>query len=236
MNFPVSKTLFIWLAVVFATAVAFFYFYQPANGPGKRDKIFCTQEAKLCSDGKTYVGRTGPNCEFAKCPAQEIPTPSVGTIDISGWKTYRNEQYGFEFRYPMNWKIEGNFNEDSCCLNIFNNPDPYEGEHLKRNVMKAQFQRHVNKSIVSKNAYIEFLIKENIKDVDEGSPTDFIDANSLASVKSTSGIEIVSFQGGVGDFGYIIPLTRNFSEVLYIIVWNNDDNLEKVLSVFKFIQ
>ncbi len=27
----------------------------------------CTQEAKSCDDG-TFVGRTGPNCEFAKCP------------------------------------------------------------------------------------------------------------------------------------------------------------------------
>ncbi|MCX6740678.1 MAG: hypothetical protein NTZ49_05650 [Candidatus Parcubacteria bacterium] len=26
----------------------------------------CTQEAKLCPDG-SYVGRTGPNCEFAEC-------------------------------------------------------------------------------------------------------------------------------------------------------------------------
>jgi len=27
----------------------------------------CTEEAKLCPDG-SYVGRTGPNCEFAPCP------------------------------------------------------------------------------------------------------------------------------------------------------------------------
>ena len=27
----------------------------------------CTQEAKQCPDG-SYVGRTGPNCEFAACP------------------------------------------------------------------------------------------------------------------------------------------------------------------------
>ena len=27
----------------------------------------CTQEAKLCSNG-SYVGRTGPNCEFTPCP------------------------------------------------------------------------------------------------------------------------------------------------------------------------
>lgn len=29
--------------------------------------VVCTQEAKQCPDG-SYVSRTGPNCEFAKCP------------------------------------------------------------------------------------------------------------------------------------------------------------------------
>lgn len=28
----------------------------------------CTTEAMICPDGKTAVGRTGPNCEFAPCP------------------------------------------------------------------------------------------------------------------------------------------------------------------------
>ena len=27
----------------------------------------CTMEARSCPDG-TFVGRTGPNCEFAPCP------------------------------------------------------------------------------------------------------------------------------------------------------------------------
>lgn len=31
--------------------------------------IACTQEAKLCPDG-SYIGRTGPNCQFAVCPSQ----------------------------------------------------------------------------------------------------------------------------------------------------------------------
>jgi hypothetical protein len=29
--------------------------------------VACTQEAKQCPDG-SYVGRTGPNCEFSMCP------------------------------------------------------------------------------------------------------------------------------------------------------------------------
>ena len=36
--------------------------------PAPEQKTACTQEAKMCPDGKTYVGRIGPNCEFAPCP------------------------------------------------------------------------------------------------------------------------------------------------------------------------
>ena len=33
-------------------------------------QVFCTQEAKLCPDGITWVGRTGARCEFSACPGQ----------------------------------------------------------------------------------------------------------------------------------------------------------------------
>lgn len=33
------------------------------------DMIACTMDAKLCPDGSS-VGRVGPNCEFAACPAE----------------------------------------------------------------------------------------------------------------------------------------------------------------------
>ncbi len=41
------------------------------------DPIACTQEAKLCPDG-SYVGRTGPKCEFAPCPNPGSTTTATG--------------------------------------------------------------------------------------------------------------------------------------------------------------
>lgn len=34
-----------------------------------RGQTACTLEAKQCPDG-SFVGRTGPNCEFAACPGE----------------------------------------------------------------------------------------------------------------------------------------------------------------------
>ena len=33
------------------------------------EPVACTMDAKMCPDG-SYVGRTGPHCEFAPCPAK----------------------------------------------------------------------------------------------------------------------------------------------------------------------
>jgi hypothetical protein len=50
--------------------------------------VACTQEAKQCPDG-SYVGRTGPNCEFTACPSpspvpEPAPVPPPLSLDCSG--------------------------------------------------------------------------------------------------------------------------------------------------------
>lgn len=41
---------------------------EPDGGPGG---VVCTMEAKQCPDG-SFVGRSGPNCEFAACPGPSV--------------------------------------------------------------------------------------------------------------------------------------------------------------------
>ena len=95
-----SKRGFIALPIlIFAAAVAvgvvgYFGFIAPGGivvknttMPGGRTA--CTQEAMLCPDG-TAVGRTGPNCEFEKCPniptATSVTTPTTPTtINTASW-------------------------------------------------------------------------------------------------------------------------------------------------------
>lgn len=72
------------LAVCVGAAIVGYRLSRMDSGP--EEQIACTMEAKLCPDG-SYVGRTGPMCEFAECPGGVPPSSDAGlneTITVSG--------------------------------------------------------------------------------------------------------------------------------------------------------
>ena len=96
MNQPKNLTNIILMgAIIIALVVVGFYVlvnqagHYPTINP-LPNPTSCTEEAKQCPDG-TYVGRTGPNCEFAACNettkppvACEYPAPPENCEYIKG--------------------------------------------------------------------------------------------------------------------------------------------------------
>jgi hypothetical protein len=69
------------LVIVACAGVAALGYWLAYSGMpgGENGETACTLEAKLCPDG-SYVGRTGPNCEFAQCP-DSTSTPRQVTLE-----------------------------------------------------------------------------------------------------------------------------------------------------------
>lgn len=66
--------------------------HMPDDIKGKLDRMTaCTMEAKQCPDG-SYVGRTGPNCEFTECP--ESDSEDEGEIEDDGNGANKNGSGG----------------------------------------------------------------------------------------------------------------------------------------------
>lgn len=98
-NLILAIAVVVGFTAVIAVAVYLIYdkslFIKEQEQEQKQEKpVACTMEAKVCPDGSA-VGRTGPNCEFAECPVVVDP--------IADWKTYANDEYGFEIKYPSDW-------------------------------------------------------------------------------------------------------------------------------------
>ncbi|OHA87008.1 MAG: hypothetical protein A3A96_03675 [Candidatus Zambryskibacteria bacterium RIFCSPLOWO2_01_FULL_39_39] len=69
-----NRILIIIFTIVVFILGGLLYIYNPDpikyTNPNQTEPVACTMDAKLCPDG-SYVGRTGPNCEFL-CPAEDL--------------------------------------------------------------------------------------------------------------------------------------------------------------------
>ncbi len=78
-----NHLVLLFTALVLITG-AILYLYNPEPSDyANPESVICTADALLCPDG-SYVGRTGPNCEFEACPE-----PPPGTVMEDG--TIENE-------------------------------------------------------------------------------------------------------------------------------------------------
>ncbi len=174
--------------------------------------IACTQEAKQCPDG-SYVSRTGPNCEFALCPT------STTASSTAGWKTYRNEQYGFEFRYPSDWIVI----EDTYPSSTHTNKDSIfnltiQDKNLEQK--KENFYDRTNMFVgvtIAPQSVLDASIK-TIEDIGARHCADVAEnwnADCVVSYRIINGIKAVRITDNAGEGNAIertIELLRNGKE------------------------
>lgn len=84
-----SKNKKVLLAIFSLLLLAGISYIAWSQFSSKPELVPCTREAKLCPDS-SYVGRTGPMCEFAQCPEENN--------DL--WKTMTDSKTGITFQYP----------------------------------------------------------------------------------------------------------------------------------------
>ena len=190
------------------------------------EPVFCTQDAMQCPDG-SYVGRTGPKCEFAACP--KSPSTSLGTIlDTSDWKTYRNEKYGFEIKYPEDWvtKPYSILNTQSIEVASFSKPRSYESR--VEDIIIFYFDNI--KDLPNNSNGVDLLAYLNTREIVTNVKKIFL-ANQDAFSFSESGL----------DSNYAILLEKGGK--IYEIWFGykgSETNLDKIehqiLSTFKFIE
>ncbi len=78
-----SKIIYILVAIAVVMAGTSFWLTQKASAPVEplpaEEGVMCTMEAMQCPDG-SYVGRTGPQCEFVCPPVSGVPVDVQAAI------------------------------------------------------------------------------------------------------------------------------------------------------------
>jgi hypothetical protein len=110
---PVGKKIIVYLLIMSLVVGASLYFKNKSNQ--FTEGVACTMEAKICDDGSA-VGRTGPNCEFAACPAPVVDNSASTTKSVfdknaglnfeyidNFYKTENEETKLTEYIHPVEW-------------------------------------------------------------------------------------------------------------------------------------
>ena len=179
-----------------------------------------------------WQGQLGsPTSKSAPAPVAdtniEPPVPSTPSVDMADWKTYRNEEYGFEFEYPQDFNLctgQGlfddayPFNELICLRN--------EDSSYVLAARKALFGMKTEEEFLNLNSYSGEKVME-----------EFIGPNKFLVIRS-----ICVSQDQISCTHSHYDLYNIFGTNSGILIFSKYDstnsigNTDQILSTFRFIE
>lgn len=162
-------------------------------------------------------------------------SPQAGSgqaaTDTSDWKVYRNEKYGFEVRYPSNFRIfsfsgEDKWHPPGYIFSLILEEEKYKNAERERPFMAVSGLR--------RNFMDESFIKNIRSRNDEVSGYPWVLNEKVILSESPKTYELVFGEGNLGDI-YVLG-----NIMTYEISWygnaNYKDTAEKIFSSFKMLK
>jgi len=149
--------------------------------------------------------------------------------ETSTWKTYRNEKYGFEFRYPADFIAYKEFSGDEIIIAGVEDNEVWVAKNS--NLLRTGEFSSLGVNIASTNLSPRAWLDRNKKD--------YTDENEIKSIRDIkfAGRDAVELNGACNPSSVCKLIVVRISNYLAIIISNGaGGEFDQILSTFKFIK
>lgn len=176
------------------------------------------------------IGLSAPSTQVTSMPSpQPLPSdaglPRGDEVALRGWKTYRNFEYGFEFKYPKDWRVspEKIVLDSEVRIELDVETKPGFGDFWPGNLVRLDLSKNENKLA------LEAFLKE-------GNRNQLEDQITQTQIAGASGIRI-TFQDDIDPSltGVFVCFTKDNSwRFCFDSAGDDVKILDQILSTFKF--